>query len=214
MSTIDIKKLSGYSLIVGPIIALICYFIQPGGVLGIGGRVDPTDFEAGAKILTENSVLGILTGLLIPAGLITLLSGLLYFIESLKGGNGYALAKLGAPFIFIAITGWTVGSAIAIGISNGIITGTNMGSIFFSINIPSTMLFGLGGIFIALGAASRQELNSRFAYVASVAATLVFITAIILAFAPEQGNTISLVTGICFIIYTFWSISIGRGMTK
>jgi len=31
MGTIKVKQLAGYSLILGPVIALICYFIQPGG---------------------------------------------------------------------------------------------------------------------------------------------------------------------------------------
>ena len=214
MGTIDVRKMAGYSLIIGPVIALISYFIQPGGVLMIGGTADPTKSAEVIKILTENSALGIITGLLVPLGLITLLSGIMYFVQSMEGGNGHALARTGLPFLFIAIVGWSITSGMGVGISMGLITEGAISDLFFAINIPSTMLFGFGGILIALGASTREELNSNLSLVAALAATVVFITAFVVAFAPEQANTINIVTGICFIIYTIWSIIIGRGMTR
>ena len=42
MGTISVEKMAGYCLIIGPIVAVLIYFIQPGGVLGIGGQPDPT----------------------------------------------------------------------------------------------------------------------------------------------------------------------------
>jgi len=44
MGTISMKKLGGLSLIVGPVIALICYFLQPGGM--IIDAADPADAAA------------------------------------------------------------------------------------------------------------------------------------------------------------------------
>tara|TARA_B110001454_G_C12541005_1_gene359391 strand:+ start:379 stop:609 length:231 start_codon:yes stop_codon:yes gene_type:complete len=32
-----------------------------------------------------------------------MLSGLMYFVQSLEGGNGYALARFGMPMVFIAV---------------------------------------------------------------------------------------------------------------
>ena len=214
MGTIDVRKMAGYSLIIGPVIALISYFIQPGGVLMIGGTADPTKSAEVIKILTENSALGIITGLLVPLGLITMLSGIMYFVQSMEGGNGHALARTGLPFLFIAIVGWSVASGMGIGISMGLITEGVISDLFFAINIPSTMLFGFGGILIALGASTREELNSNLSLAAALGATVVFIATFVLAFAPDQANTINIVTGICFMIYTIWSIIIGRGMTR
>ena len=62
MGDISVTKLAGYSLIIGPILALVCYFIQPGGILGIGGSTaDPIDSAAVVKLLVDNPELGTLT---------------------------------------------------------------------------------------------------------------------------------------------------------
>ena len=75
MTSIHMKKLAGYALIFGPIIALTSYFIQPGGVLGIGGTADPTISEEVIKILSENSALGIISAMTVMIGLLTIFSG-------------------------------------------------------------------------------------------------------------------------------------------
>ena len=214
MGTIDVKKLAGYSLILGPVIALVCYFIQPGGILGIGGQANPTDASEVIKIASDNAVLGTFTNLLVPIGLITLLSGIMYFVQSMEGGNGHALSRLGMPFIFIAVIGWTIGSGIGVGISQGLIQQSDGGlsTATFSISIVSTILFGLGGLLIALGASTREELNSILAYIAALAAAVVLVSTFILAFATDQAIVLNAVGGVCFIIYTIWSIIIGRGL--
>ena len=62
MTSIHMKKLAGYALIFGPIIALTSYFIQP-ECFGIGGTADPTISEEVIKILSENSALGIISAM-------------------------------------------------------------------------------------------------------------------------------------------------------
>ena len=62
MGTISPAKTAGYCLILGPIIALICFFLQPGGVLGIAGSPEALDFAEGIDApgtgkLTKNKVL-------------------------------------------------------------------------------------------------------------------------------------------------------------
>ena len=39
MSTIFVNKMAGYCPIIGPIVAVLIYFTQPGGVLRIGGNL-------------------------------------------------------------------------------------------------------------------------------------------------------------------------------
>ena len=115
MSNMDIKKLAGYCLILGPILALVCFFIQPGGVLGIGGSAEPLDFAGQIQIAVDNSMLGILTAMLIPVGLISLFSGIFYYVRSMEGGNGHAISSLSTPFFLSAIIGWSIANGIWVG---------------------------------------------------------------------------------------------------
>ena len=88
MTSIHMKKLAGY-IIFGPIIALTSYFIQPGGVLGIGGTADPTISEEVIKILSENSALGIISAMTVMIGLLTIFSGYIYLANSIVSRNSH-----------------------------------------------------------------------------------------------------------------------------
>tara|TARA_B100001142_G_C14219295_1_gene610838 strand:- start:3 stop:647 length:645 start_codon:yes stop_codon:yes gene_type:complete len=214
MENIHPRKLAGYSLIFGPILALICFFIQPGGILQIGGSADPLDFTAQMKIASDNATLGIITGILTPIGLIILLSGIIYYIQSMEGSNGNALSRLSMPFFVLSIAGWSVAFGIGIGYASEIITNSDIGGISFGINIICSIFFGFGGILLAIAASTREEVNKNISYLAALAATVVFVSNFILAFTPESGTTFQAIAGLCFIIYTLWSILVGRSLIK
>ena len=81
-----------------------------------------------------------------------------------------------------------------------------------AINTTSLFSFGVGGLFLALAASTRDEINKNITYFAGIAAIVVFVLAFIGAFAPDQSNTLQAIAGLCFIIYSIWSILIGRVM--
>ena len=190
MGDISISKLAGYSLIVGPILALISYFIQPGGILGIGGEMaDPTDSAAVVTLLADNAELGTLTALLIPVGVLIFLSGIVFFVQNMSGGSGHAIARLGLPMVMAGIFGWVLSSAIAMGISAG--EGSEAGAEFiFGINTIASLTFGAGLLLIALGASTRDEINTNIAYIAALSGIVVAVSSVISAFAPASATTI------------------------
>ena len=71
MGTVSVNKLGGYSVMLGPIIALIGYFLQPGGMLI--DAADPANATASLMAITSNSTLGTVTGIVISLGLIIFL---------------------------------------------------------------------------------------------------------------------------------------------
>ena len=212
MGKISAAKSAGYCLIFGPIIALICFFLQPGGVLGIGGSPEALDFAQGMNILVENSELGIITAFLITIGLISLLSGQMYYIQSMQDGNGFGIGRVAIPFFFVAVFGWVIANAIAISTASEELNSTDMLALSSAINTTSLFSFGVGGLFLALAASTRDEINKNITYFAGIAAIVVFVLAFIGAFAPDQSNTLQAIAGLCFIIYSIWSILIGRVM--
>ncbi|GIS30084.1 MAG: hypothetical protein Ct9H90mP2_04670 [Dehalococcoidia bacterium] len=66
----------------------------------------------------------------------------------------------------------------------------------------------------SISASTRNEVNKNISYLAFIAATIVFLTNFILPFSPESGPLFQGIAGICFIIYTVWSILIGRALAK
>ena len=212
MGTISPAKTAGYCLILGPIIALICFFLQPGGVLGIGGSPEALDFAEGMRIQVENSELGIITSFLITLGLVSLLSGQMYYIQSMQDGNGFGIGRVAIPFFFVAVFGWVIANAIGISTASEVLQSTDILALSAAINTTSLFSFGVGGLFLALAASTRDEVNKNITYVAGIAAVVVFVLSLVGAFAPDQSNSLQAIAGLCFIIYSIWSILIGRAI--
>ena len=127
----------------------------------------------------------------------------------MAGGSGHAVARLGLPMALAGIFGWVLGSAVAMAISAGV-AGEPGADFMFAINIVASLTFGAGLVLIALGASTRDEINSNIAYIAALSGIVVVVSSVISAFSPESAKDMSMVTGIAFIVGTIWFIMMGR----
>ena len=205
MGDISVNKLGGLSLIVGPVIALVFYFIQQFGV--IGSDVDPADGNAVVMALTGNSSLATITAIGITVGLIILLHG----IVRLSMESSDALSSLGMKFVIVGTVGWVVASAltaaIAGDINNGGLYGGSLG-----INQFSSIVWSLGFLLVVLGISGRDYINKNVAYVVGLVALVSLVVSVIGGFDSSTLQTMNLIGGICYIVFTLWSIWLGKDM--
>ena len=205
MGDISVNKLGGLSLIVGPVVCLVFYFIQQLGV--IGSDVDPADGNAVVMALTSNSSLATLTSIGISIALIIMLHG----IVRLAFESSDALSSLGIKFVIVGTVGWVIASgltaAIAGDINNGGLYGGALG-----INQFSGIVWSLGFLLVVLGVSGRDYINKNVAYVVALVALVGLVTGIIGGFDTSTLQTMNLIGGICYIIFTLWSIWLGKDM--
>ena len=205
MGDISVNKLGGLSLIVGPVVCLVFYFIQQLGV--IGSVVDPADGNAVVMALTSNSSLDTLTSIGISIALIIMLHG----IVRLAFESSDALSSLGMKFVIVGTVGWVIASgltaAIAGDINNGGLYGGALG-----INQFSGIVWSLGFLLVVLGVSGRDYINKNVAYVVALVALVGLVTGIIGGFDTSTLQTMNLIGGICYIIFTLWSIWLGKDM--
>lgn len=205
MGDISVNKLGGLSLIVGPVVALVFYFIQQFGV--IGSDVDPADGNAVVMALTGNSSLATITAIGITVGLIILLHG----IVRLSMESSDALSSLGMKFVIVGTVGWVVASAltaaIAGDINNGGLYGGSLG-----INQFSSIVWSLGFLLVVLGISGRDYINKNVAYVVGLVALVSLVVSVIGGFESSTLETMNLIGGICYIVFTLWSIWLGKDM--
>ena len=108
MGTISVTKLGGWSLILGPVITLVFYFLQPG--VAIIDVADPANVAAALPAIINNATLSKLTSIAIPVGLLVLVYGIISFQKHISAnGNGDALSRYGALFILVGVLGWITG---------------------------------------------------------------------------------------------------------
>ena len=206
MGDISVNKLGGLSLIVGPVVALVFYFIQQFGV--IGSDVAPADGNAVVMALTGNSSLATVTAIGITVGLIILLHG----IVRLAMESSAALSSLGMKFVIVGTVGWVVSSAITAAIaggdaSTGVLYGASLG-----INQFSAIVWSLGFLLAVLGISGRDYINTNVAYVVALVALVSLVTAVIGGIDSGTLQTMTLIGGICYSIFTLWSIWLGKDM--
>ena len=205
MGDISVNKLGGLSLIVGPVVCLVFYFIQQLGV--IGSDVDPADGNAVVAALAGNSSLATLTSIGISIALIIMLHG----IVRLAFESSDALSSLGMKFVIVGTVGWVIASgltaAIAGDINNGGLYGGALG-----INQFSGIVWSLGFLLVVLGVSGRDYINKNVAYVVALVALVGLVTGIIGGFDTSPLQTMNLIGGICYIIFTLWSIWLGKDM--
>ena len=212
MGNIQATKLIGTLLIVGPLLTVICYFIQQFGVLGTD--VDPTSVAETAHLWADASELTIATAVLIAFGVALFVHGIFFIANEIRsGGEGAALAGSAMPFIMVgfvgivAICGLTIaGANITDAAGQGFMTAVSVGSVASGINA----ITGFTLIFLAI--ASRDEYNSTLAYIAAIAAVVAIVASIIAISNIEQAKLMTQIIGITYIIHVIYFIILGRGV--
>ena len=219
MGTISMKKLGGLSLIVGPVIALICYFLQPGGM--IIDAADPADAAASLGSVWANTELAHITGLLIPLGLIMLFFGIMSLQETFHGGNGEAITKYSVILGFIATIAWVLSSAVGHVIAGfdptqatQVATAGPLYALQLGMTNMGAVVFSLAILTLALGISTREGANKMMAMAISAVSVVLLVTALIGAMDSTQLETMNMIGGICFIVYTLWFITLGLEMSK
>ena len=157
--------------------------------------------------LTGNSSLATITAIGITVGLIILLHG----IVRLAMESSDALSSLGMKFVIVGTVGWVVASAltaaIAGDINNGGLYGGSLG-----INQFSSIVWSLGFLLVVLGISGRDYINKNVAYVVGLVALVSLVVSVIGGFDSSTLQTMNLIGGICYIVFTLWSIWLGKDM--
>lgn len=218
MGTISVNKLAALSLIVGPVLALVCWFITPGGP--IIDAADPADAQATIVALASNATFSQITGVLIPIGLVILLYGIANLTNSIRSnGNGGALAGYGDLLLRFGLIGFVITSGL-----QSVIAGTNLeaaaevsaaGTIHaatLGINTVSSILAALGFLSLSLAISTRDDYNKTVALVVAVASAVALVGSLIGGMDTDQLQNMQLIIGITWLITAAWSVMIGLNM--
>ena len=217
MGTISMKKLGGLSLIVGPVMALVCYFLQPGGMLV--DAADPADAAASIGAIMANTELLHITGLIIPLGLIMLVFGIMSLQETFRGGNGEAITTYSVIFALISMIAWVLSSAVGhviagLDLAQVGAVGGPLYALALGLNNMGSVVFSLAVLTLSLGMSTREGVNKMMAMAIAAVSVVLLVTALIGAMDSSQLETMNMIGGICFIVYTLWFITLGLEMSK
>jgi len=213
MGTISTAKLAGISLILGPVITVVCYFIQQ---LVIFADVEWGNAASWAAAAADHGPAMVATSIIVPLSLMMLVYGILFIANEIRGnGNGDALARYSVPLILIGMTGFVLSSGNFVAATIFPEPAAAAEAVF----LAAAGMNGIGGIFFSLGftaiffaMASRDEYNSTLANIAALIALLAFVLSIIGFASTELGELMTQLVGVTYIVHTLYAVYIGRGL--
>ena len=220
MGTISANKCGGLALMLAPVITLILYFLQPGGALI--DAADPADGAATIAAMVGNPGLGKITSVLIPLGLIAMSYGIYVLQANIRAsGNGDALSRLGAIFFLVAAAGWMVASGASLAIYGSTFSAQDSyqayGSLYgatVGIGTIAGLAGGIGFLALALAISTREDSNKIAALVVAVASIVSIVVIIIGAVDTTLLQTMTLITGITYIVTVIWFFMVGQNLAK
>lgn len=220
MSVLSGRTLGGLCLIVGPILALVFFVFQPGGVLYNNALMDKA--EATIVALERYHALANLTGIGIALGLTLALYGQFALLRSLRSDTGdEALSQLGLLFLAVGAIGWVVMQGLNLEMAD---TNTESAASFqsaaavfrveFGISLIAGLCVALGFLLFSLGLATRKGFNRIAAGIIAVVSLIALVSQIIGISVTSLTNSMIQIARLCFVFWAVWSILLGVGLLR
>ncbi len=215
MKKYHISKAEALALMIGPILALSFFLLEPGGVL-----IDPvesTDHMGKITVVAENSALAHVVALVIPFGLVLTLYGFagLYRVFE-KDDVIDGIARLGSATLIIGGVGWIMAQGLTHVIAN-----TDLGSqtevdaalalnaVDSGVSLISGLAVSIGLFAFSLGVA-MEERPGRHRILALVVTVVSVVSVIALIIGYTQADQTMVAIGrACYFPWVIWMVILG-----
>ena len=220
MRALSEVTLGGLTLVFGPLLAIVFFVLQPGGILINSAEMD----EALATIyaLSRYRALTNLTVIAISLGLILSLYGQFALLSQIRTESGnFALAQLGFVFLAIGGCGWFVVQALNFGmadaqmeVTESVQTAVAVYTAETSIAYLASLAVAFGFLLFSLGLWRCGACHPVGAWLIA-AVSLVAIVALIIGINDAARlSTMIQVSRLCYFVWAVWTITLGVGLLR
>lgn len=214
------NRTGGWALIVGPLLALGFFLVEPGGLLI--DRADSTDAVAGIAARASNTALTHLTALVVPFGLTLMLFGFIVLqAGAIREGGGIGAALLAVVFLGVGTIVWGITQGLNHPISEIDVASAQSLSVGLALNEVQSAGRVLGGLFAAAGflvlslspwmRARSNTLAANGVVIVSLIALAGLIAGIFAVDLRAEGIMISRA---CYFVWVAWSVYLGTQLIK
>ena len=214
------NRFGGWALVIGPLLALGFFLIEPGGLLI--DSADSTDAVASITARASNTTLTHLTALVTPFGLALLLFGYIVLqAGAIREGGGIGAALLAVVFLGIGMSAWGITQGLNHPISE--INFSSAESLSVGLALIEVQSAGrvLGGLFVAaaflvLGLSPWMRARSNvLAANGIVVVSLVSLAGLVVGlFAVDLRAEGIMVSRACYFGWVAWSVYLGTQLIK
>ncbi len=219
MRVLSAKTLGGLCLIVGPVLAFVCFLFQPGGVLFNNALMD--NASATIVALERYHTYAIVSSIGIALGLILALFGQIALLRSLRSSSDEALSLLGLVFLAVGAVGWVEMQGLNLEMAEtsleyapSLQSAAAVFRVEFGISLIAGLMVAFGFLLFSLGLASRDEFNRITAGIIAVVSVIALVSQIIGISVTPLLSTMIQINRICYVFWAIWSISLGVGFLR
>ncbi len=219
MDTISLNRLGGIALIVGPILAIAFFLIQPGGALI--DSADSSDAMANITSFASNALLANITSIVIPLGLLLMLYGLYAVQDATRNGGGDALSRFGLLAIAVGVLGWIMAQALHPAMSGADLADPRVVddmvpvyTVDLSVTLMSSVIVSFGFLVFNLALSTRDDFSKVGVLVIAAVSVVALVSFIIAATMPEHRETAATIGRICYFPWVVWSVALGLNLLK
>lgn len=220
MTMRTMNKLESLGLIVGPVLALLFFLFEPGGMI-----IDPAeigDAEGAITALVSNQTMAHVSALVVPLSLVLMLYGLIGVNRVIQEeGMAAALSRLGILCMAIGVFGWILTAGLThilagtqIGVEQALQRAMSAYIVDSGVTLIGGLIVAAGFIAFSLGLAAKfpPGFNKTATLVITAVSVLAFIAFIIGLTGPSP--TMIQVARACYFPWVAWSVMLGVGFLK
>ncbi len=221
MKAISLNKLEAWALIVGPVMALAFFLLEPGAMLI--DSAESSDKAGKVTAFASNAGLAHFAGLMIPLGLLVTVYGMAGVWRAIAGDGSTAAAvtRFGVMSVILGGFGWIVADGV-----NHIIAGVDAGSeqaiqaaisvyeAGAGITLISSMAVSLGLLTYSLGLSTRDPMGFHKAFALVITGvSVISVTALVIGLSATNEDLVTL-GRMCYFPWVIWSASVGARFLK
>ncbi len=214
------NRFGGWALVIGPLLALGFFLIEPGGLLI--DRADTTDAVAGITAKASNTELTHLTSLVVPFGLALLLFGFIVLqAGAIREGGGIGAALLAVLLMGLGTSAWGITQTLNHPISEIDVSSAQSLSVGLALSEVQSSTRLLGGLFAAAGflvLGLSPWMRGRSNTLAANGVVLISLVAlgslIVGLFAVDLRAEATTIPRACYFLWVAWSVYLGVGLIR
>lgn len=213
------NKIGGISLIIGPVLAIVFFLLQPGGLL-----IDPadaSDSRGTVEAFASNPGLTIVTSMLISLGLIMMLYGVMSLYSSQRNsGKPSGLARYGVLFLLIGGIAWILNQGIHFelaGISESaesISAALTTYAVGAGITTMGSLSVALGFTLFGVGVTPRGGLHRTTGFAIAIISLVSLVSVAIGIIMPDSKDAATTIARACYFPWVIWSVWLGAKLMQ
>lgn len=220
MGMSSVSRLEALGLMVGPVLALVFFLLEPGGLL-----IEPAasgDSVAIVTAMASNPVMARIAALVVPLGLVLLVYGLTGISRVMHpDSTAAALSRLGILCMNVGVFGWIITSGLifvftrtALDVEQQMQSAITVYLVDSGLGIVSSMAVAAGFLMFNLGlSALYTQRVLRAAALLVAAVSLVSLLALIIGHNVDAPALIT-VSRLCYFPWVVWSAVLGARLLQ